>query len=237
MLQSTAPRRSPTRVQIGWTDRSKWFVMPKQERSRATMQRILDAAFELFARDGFDAASPADIAKEADLTTGSIYRRFPDKDAILYTIVEVYSRTRRPEVDKLTDPARWAGRSAQDILDVYLEMLFSSYEIDNGMLRIIERRRLVDPIVDRMFTELHLNVINRYATLLEPFVRELGLDDVRARFASVHQLIRGILVHRILPNPEIIEADLPIYSQELRDTVREVLMTFMGAWTVENGRA
>jgi AcrR family transcriptional regulator len=231
MLQQTARRRSSPRVQIGWTDRSKWFVMPKQERSRATMQRILDAAFELFAREGFDAASPADIAKEADLTTGSIYRRFPDKDAILYTIVEAYGRTRRPEVDKLTDPVRWLGKSPQDILEVYLEMLFSSYEIDNGMLRIIERRRLVDPLVDKMFTELHLNVINRYSILLEPFADELGVGDVRARFARIHQLIRGILVHRILPNPEIIEADLPIYSQDLRETVREVAMVYMGVWT------
>ncbi len=46
-------------------------------------ERILKAAIALFAARGFENASVADIANEADVAKGTVYLYFPSKDALI----------------------------------------------------------------------------------------------------------------------------------------------------------
>ncbi|WP_332681951.1 TetR/AcrR family transcriptional regulator [Bosea sp. (in: a-proteobacteria)] len=50
--------------------------------------RILDAAELVFARAGFHAATMNDVALEAGMSPGNLYRYFPSKDAIVAGIAE-----------------------------------------------------------------------------------------------------------------------------------------------------
>ena len=54
------------------------------ERNR---QRILDAAREVFAAQGLDAGLN-EIARHAGLGVGTVYRRFPDKEVLIETVLE-----------------------------------------------------------------------------------------------------------------------------------------------------
>lgn len=58
------------------------------ERSESTRARVLDAAVECIAREGFQAASLARIADDARLTTGAIQHQFGDKTELLAAVVE-----------------------------------------------------------------------------------------------------------------------------------------------------
>ncbi|MGI9283887.1 MAG: TetR/AcrR family transcriptional regulator [Pseudomonadales bacterium] len=57
--------------------------VPVQERSKKTHHALLDALERLLAKKAFSALTVAEIATEADLTTGAIYRRFKDKHGLL----------------------------------------------------------------------------------------------------------------------------------------------------------
>jgi AcrR family transcriptional regulator len=52
----------------------------------ATRQALLDAAIELFGRDGFDGTPVRAIAAGAGVTKGSFYHHFESKQALLYEI-------------------------------------------------------------------------------------------------------------------------------------------------------
>ena len=54
-----------------------------QSRSLATRDSILATALALFRRDGLDAATMRDIAKQADIALGAAYYYFASKEAIL----------------------------------------------------------------------------------------------------------------------------------------------------------
>jgi AcrR family transcriptional regulator len=54
----------------------------------ATKARILEAAADLFAAQGFDATSTHAIAAEAGYTVGAIYRHFTDKSELLLAVVK-----------------------------------------------------------------------------------------------------------------------------------------------------
>ena len=59
----------------------------KQSRSRESLQRLLNAAVEVLNEGGLEGATIPRIAARADLSPGAVYRRFPDKDALLQTVV------------------------------------------------------------------------------------------------------------------------------------------------------
>ena len=81
-------------------------------RARATRDRLLDAAAEVFAEKGYDRAGVQEIARRAGLTTGAIYGRFTGKAELLQAAIE--SRT-TDELDELFAQHRFEGR-ASDIL-------------------------------------------------------------------------------------------------------------------------
>lgn len=61
---------------------------PRQERSRLTVEAILDAAARVFERHGYAAGTTNRIAERAGVSIGSLYQYFPNKDAILVALVE-----------------------------------------------------------------------------------------------------------------------------------------------------
>jgi AcrR family transcriptional regulator len=52
----------------------------------ATRERVLDAAVVLFAEQGYDATSVAQVIERAGLTKGGFYHHFASKDALLYEV-------------------------------------------------------------------------------------------------------------------------------------------------------
>ena len=63
---------------------------PRQERSARTEQRLLDAAERVLATEGLAGATVPAIARKAKVSVGTVYRRFPDKEALLRAVVERY---------------------------------------------------------------------------------------------------------------------------------------------------
>jgi len=56
--------------------------LPKQQRGKQRVEKILDAAAEVFAEIGYEAATTHAIAARANTAVGSLYQFFPDKAAI-----------------------------------------------------------------------------------------------------------------------------------------------------------
>jgi AcrR family transcriptional regulator len=64
---------------------------PQQARSRQTWESILDSAETLLVEEGYDALTTNRIAEEADISVGSVYQYFPNKEAILLTIMDRFA--------------------------------------------------------------------------------------------------------------------------------------------------
>lgn len=81
------PRRSPLDEAIDIFERLR-ASPPKQERSLHTLNRLLDAAEKVLEEDGLEAATVPAIAKRAGVSVGVVYRRFPNKDALIRGVYE-----------------------------------------------------------------------------------------------------------------------------------------------------
>jgi AcrR family transcriptional regulator len=63
-----------------------------QERSRATVDALIEATARILVRDGFDKASTNRIACEAGVSIGSLYQYYPGKEALVAAVAERHGR-------------------------------------------------------------------------------------------------------------------------------------------------
>jgi len=63
---------------------------PKQLRSRLMVETIVEAARQVFAEQGFEAANTNQIAERAGISIGSLYQYFPNKDALILDVQKLH---------------------------------------------------------------------------------------------------------------------------------------------------
>jgi AcrR family transcriptional regulator len=91
--------------------------MGKRERTRA---RLLEAALELFAVQGFDATTAAQIAGRAGVTEMTFFRHFATKAAVLVgdpydPVIGELIRREQPGADPITVAARGVRKAWQEL--------------------------------------------------------------------------------------------------------------------------
>ena len=60
----------------------------KAEQGRATRRQLIDAATRLFAAQGYDATSTAQVLDEAGVSRGSLYHHFDNKESLFEAVLE-----------------------------------------------------------------------------------------------------------------------------------------------------
>ena len=79
---------------------------PVQQRSRALYARILDEAARIFDERGYHATTTNEVADAAEVSIGSLYQYFPNKDALLVALAERHLDEVRPLVAALSERLR-----------------------------------------------------------------------------------------------------------------------------------
>jgi len=59
-----------------------------QQRSRATVDALIEATARILVREGFDKASTNRIAEKAGVSIGSLYQYYPSKEALVAAVVD-----------------------------------------------------------------------------------------------------------------------------------------------------
>ena len=138
-----------------------------QERSRATVDALLEATARILVKEGYDQASTNRIAEVAGVSIGSLYQYFPSKEALVAAVID---------------------RHAQEISEVTRDALIKV------AARPIEvaAREFVSIAIDghRVNPKLH-------AVLSEQIPRVGRLENIEANVREGYTLVRGYLeAHR-----------------------------------------
>lgn len=109
----------------------------RERKKEETKRRILEVAFSLFVRQGFEDTTIDQITAEADIGKGTFYNYFPNKEAVLYDFMEYIGNQRGeiiwPSIIKLQDTRKRLVKSIETIsswLEEYPELL-RVYIMDN----------------------------------------------------------------------------------------------------------
>ncbi|MDX1455355.1 MAG: TetR/AcrR family transcriptional regulator [Gammaproteobacteria bacterium] len=117
---------------------------PVQERSRKTMNDILDAAEALLTKSSIDRVGIAEIAAKAGVAAGSFYTRFVDKEDLLARLFERYvedlHRTKDEVVPQLEQEERLERR-----LEIVIEAVTNLFTNRRGVVRSVIMKIRHDP--------------------------------------------------------------------------------------------
>jgi AcrR family transcriptional regulator len=107
---------------------------PIQARSRERLRRVLDAADEVLAADGAEAFTTTRVARQARVPIGSVYRFFPDKQAIVEALAVRYWSDFEDLVAGLADSDQ--GQPLDDPVGEVLDVLIAGFCARPGFLAL-----------------------------------------------------------------------------------------------------
>jgi AcrR family transcriptional regulator len=99
-------------------------------KTAGTRAHILEAAMQLFRRQGFEATTMREIAAEAQVATGAAYYYFDSKDAIALAF---YAQAQQ-ELAPLLDEALAGAKNFKDRLSALLEVKLKYFEPNRRLL-------------------------------------------------------------------------------------------------------
>lgn len=207
---------------------AKNTLEPQQARSRESTRKLLKAAAEVLGQHGLEGTTIPRIAQHAGLTPGAVYRRFPDKDALLEAVVIGILERQEQRVREAFTP----DLVRQIPLAVFAEQLVSGmlvgYRANAGLLRALRQfsqGRFYAPFCRRA-AKLEMRSIQHLVGLFLLHRNEVKHPDPPLALSFALMTLTSTLVELILADHDLKywQAVIPKDDQSLK---RELLRTFL----------
>jgi len=166
-------------------------VTPKQDRSRANREALLDALMDLLYERPYADIGVADIARRAGMTTGAVYGRFGDKRGVAIALHERFAARASQTMEDWGARPQWATASPPEIISSWTRGAINFGRMYRPLLTLMAN----DPVVREQHSELMARPPRILARLLKaamPAATAKGLErDVewaaRAALAVLEQ--------------------------------------------------
>ncbi|GAA0706504.1 TetR/AcrR family transcriptional regulator [Dokdonella soli] len=175
-----------------------------QERSRSTVDALVEATARILVKDGFDRASTNRIAEVAGVSVGSLYQYFPGKEALVVAVIERHQQeimqTVRCELaEVLAQPVEKAVRKL-------VAVAVKAHRVDPKLHRVLAEQI---PRVGKLEKVESFNRENYtlFRTYLQSHQDELRVNDLElASFICVTS-IEALTHNAMLHNPKMLSDD------------------------------
>jgi len=126
-----------------------------REHPRGTPARILDAAEDVFAAEGYAGASMRDIARRADVPFGALHYHWGSKKQLWEAVFTRLGDRTRDTIMRNLKPGNTAGELIDNLVDSFLDLLISKPNTVRLAFRMaLERDEMRLLSIRRMFADL-----------------------------------------------------------------------------------
>jgi AcrR family transcriptional regulator len=195
-------------------------VAPQQERSERRLAALLDAAAELFAEVGYEAATMTAIAERSGSSIGALYNYFPDKQAIALTLLNQYAQELEAHWKPLMEQT--AKLSHREFANLFIERITELVRKHPAYLSLhaapVRLRR--DPATKRALRVTIANAFRAKNPLLS------GEQSILAANVTL-QMVKGLMTLYAEAEPK--GKDLVV------DEFKKVLTLYLGTILSQNG--
>jgi AcrR family transcriptional regulator len=175
-----------------------------QQRSRATVDALVEATARILVREGFDKASTNRIAEVAGVSVGSLYQYFPSKESLVAAVIDRHRqaimRTVHGELaDAMSQPVEQAVRTL-------VAVAVKAHRVDPRLHRVLAEQ------IPRVGKLENVETFDRenfalFRNYLEAHRHELGVDDLElASFVCVTS-IEALTHNAVLHHPRTLSDD------------------------------
>ncbi len=111
--------------------------LPQQDRSRLTVEAILEATTHILTEEGYDKANTNRIAERAGISIGSLYQYFPNKESLMAALMDQHSN----EIAALVES------KLQNLFDVPPEVAIPE------LIKAVIAAHAIDPCLHQVLSE------------------------------------------------------------------------------------
>ena len=160
--------------------------MPGNDKKEATRIRIIEAAKKLFAEQGYQKATIADIAKKAGLSEPTIYEYFQSKEELLLTIPDLWVKKHITELEEQLFGIRGAFNKLRKFMWWHLRCM----EKDPLEAKIVFHYLKTN--ANFIQTDVYVQAVSLYSCLLKIF--EEGVESGEMKPDLTPYVARSIVI-------------------------------------------
>lgn len=176
----------------------------RDARHRLRQDEIITAARRCFRQHGFHGASMAQLAAEADLSVGQIYRYFTNKDAIIEEIVRRIIDSRVQEMVVTSSNIHLAEMLAWRVV---------KNEDDDALMMEVAAEATRNSRVARMMVEADERMFSNACDKVSQLHPEYSAERIRACVEILAVMVEGTSYRRLTPQKASAERLYTLYQQ------------------------
>lgn len=165
--------------------------IPKQHRGIRTKQRIMKAAFHLFARKGIHGTNAQEIVDRAGVSVGSFYAYFRNKKTLLLEMLEDYLNRHYAAIWKELNvlPVQELGENE---IRAIIVNVFKAYDISPEFHRQTHALRYSDEDIKRVYDRERNRQIAQVQSLIEANIDRIRVTDAYATALVIHNAVENV---------------------------------------------
>lgn len=168
---------------------------PKQQRTRDRLERIFEAAEDLFAERGFDSTSMRDVAKAVPCSMSAIYDRFGSKEALLLAMHERYHARTLAAIEEKS-PAEGAAVDLRDLLPKLIRFAMKVSRENRGLRRAMLAQSSFDRELASKERKLRALLSTRAFRMILQGAEQMDHPAPRVAADYVARLISALMLQR-----------------------------------------
>ena len=191
---------------------------PRQGRSLASFQRMIDATKALMLESGSDNFTLQDVSERGNVSIGSIYLRFDSKDRLLHAVIAEELQAVIAKERAMLDATLAESSSLGDFLPRYIDRYSAFLEENAPLLRTIMQRASVDPAVSGPGKETARRSADMSVAAILCYRDEIKAHDAEERAAAIFHILFATVARQygLGSTPESGDPQLwPILKREL----------------------
>jgi Transcriptional regulator len=185
--------------------------VPTQKRALDKVENIIEAAFRLFNEKGYYNTTTQDIAREANVATGSVYSYFEDKK-------DIYIQVLRKVNESFDYPTHdfWVknqlpldnAEAAKELFSMFLKLMINQHNFSKTFHDDMEAQRLLDKDIKEIYAELDERRIQMTREIFEIISIPFKSDNDADIFLHYSLILIDDLCHRSLYDNTLKDTDL-----------------------------
>lgn len=170
---------------------------PQQERSKASLERMLAAARELMLEGANEDFTLQDVSQRGSVSIGSIYLRFQSKDNLVRTVITGALGELAVEQDAMLDQIQTSSKSLGEFVPRYVQGYAEVLRKHAPLLRLAMQRAAVDPLVAGPGKQAaDRSAIKGSAAMLD-YADEFGGTDHQVKASASYHIIFATLAREL----------------------------------------
>lgn len=200
---------------------------PRQNRSRQSLEKVLDAGVNVLAEKGYDGFSIADVSQRSGVSVGSIYQRFQSKAVLFAALQERILERIDREQDAMFDGIEASVLSDSRIVDAAVKAVADQFQRHEPLLRVMILRGAVDEGTRVRGSRSSTELARGFEEFLARSVRRFGHEDPALACDVAFRIVYSALTRRIMSGPTFESArglSWPVFVAELGRACRAYLL-------------